>query len=176
MSNDAEQLDTVEEESTNAAPKLKSTVSRTDESGRKAKGRGFGKQDDHDAEERYSGRASEFDSIDDTSKGGPQRSVEGWIVFATGIHEEASEDDVHDKFGEFGEVKNLHLPLDRRTGFVKGYALIEYEKKEEAEEAIKNLNDSQFMDQTIHVDWTFEKGPSTKAKSKGKGSSRYNRQ
>lgn len=88
---------------------------------------------------------------------GPQRSQEGWVVFVTGVHEEAEEDDIRDVFSEIGAVKSIKLNADRKTGMNKGYALVQYAEFTDAQDAINELHGSDLLGKKLGVDWAFVK-------------------
>ncbi|KAI2474720.1 RNA-binding protein 8A [Pyrenophora tritici-repentis] len=73
------------------------------------------------------------------------RSIEGWIIIVANVHEEATEEDLH----------------DMRTGYVKGYVLIEYATLDEAKAAIKGANGKELLEQTVAVDFAFVRPPPT---------------
>eukprot|EP01100_Stratorugosa_tubuloviscum_P007929 TRINITY_DN328_c1_g1_i2.p1 TRINITY_DN328_c1_g1~~TRINITY_DN328_c1_g1_i2.p1 ORF type:complete len:134 (+),score=69.50 TRINITY_DN328_c1_g1_i2:47-448(+) len=106
-----------------------SSNSRKKDSIKKIKGRGHNneKREDEISTSNSSSRSILFEkavqsTIEDLNSH-PVRSIEGWIIIATNINEEANEEDIQDKFAEYGQIKNLSLPLDRRTGFVKVFYL-----------------------------------------------------
>ena len=84
---------------------------------------------------------------------GPLRSVEGWVTFVTGIHEEAQQEDIREFFCDFGRIKSIVLNPDRKTGLAKGYALVEFLERNDAQDAINALHGKPLLGQPLRYVW-----------------------
>jgi len=76
--------------------------------------------------------AEKYETLEAAETGPHLKSVDGYVIAVSGLHEETQEEDLIDNFSNAGEIKNCILNLDRRTGYVKGYALLEYQSSQEA--------------------------------------------
>lgn len=62
---------------------------------------------------------------------------------------------------------NLHFNLDKRTGYAKGYAFIEYGTKDDAKQAIEGMNGKEIAGKQVKIDWAFkEEGRKSKNRDK----------
>ncbi|KAK2955812.1 putative Ral GTPase-activating protein subunit alpha-2 [Blattamonas nauphoetae] len=100
-----------------------------------------------------------YESIPSDGTDGPQRSIEGYIIFISNLHEEVGEDQVKDFFLEFGNVTNIRMNLDHRTGAMKEYALVEYQTYQEALTAVEKGNGAEFLGKQLLVNFAFKQPP-----------------
>ncbi|KAG1701407.1 RNA-binding motif protein, X-linked 2 [Nymphon striatum] len=74
-----------------------------------------------------------------------------WI-FIGGMPYELSEGDIITVFSQYGEIVNINLVRDKKTGKSKGYAFLCYEDQRSTILAVDNLNSTQILKRTIRVD------------------------
>jgi translation initiation factor 3 subunit G len=58
-----------------------------------------------------------------------------------------------DLFCPFGPVSRIYLATDRITGESRGFAFVNYQRREDAERAIKVLNGYGYAHLVLQVDW-----------------------
>jgi RNA recognition motif-containing protein len=69
----------------------------------------------------------------------------------------ATEDLIQKKFATAGEVKEVHLMLDRMTGQSRGFAFVEMATPEAAQKAIQELNGQDLEGRALRVDIAEER-------------------
>ncbi|CDW58247.1 RRM 1 domain containing protein [Trichuris trichiura] len=87
----------------------------------------------------------------------PCPSVDGWLIFVRNLSEEITEQDLKDRFIDYGRIKNINLHINRMTGYPMGTAIIEYEKFKEASDAISAVNGKTWINSKLEVGWCFMK-------------------
>jgi RNA recognition motif-containing protein len=69
---------------------------------------------------------------------------------------QATEEEVHDLFSQYGEVQSVKLISDRQTGRPRGFGFVEMDD-DTAQEAIDKLNGTDFGGRTLKVNEARER-------------------
>lgn len=76
----------------------------------------------------------------------------------------ASEDDVRELFEQHGSVHSVKLIVDHATGRPRGFGFVEMDK-ENAKDAIKQINGNEFGGRTLRVNEAHQRPPMRPASS-----------
>ncbi|KDR15265.1 U11/U12 small nuclear ribonucleoprotein 35 kDa protein [Zootermopsis nevadensis] len=86
----------------------------------------------------------------------PDKNVKGKsdrTIFVARLYRQTKEDSVVEEFSKYGPIRRFRLIRDIVTGSSKGYAFIEYEKKEAANQAYHYANNLIIDGRRIFVDF-----------------------
>ena len=72
-------------------------------------------------------------------------------IFVAKLSFDTQEDTLRQVFEEFGEVISTKVVFDKFTGKSKGFGFVEMAQKEDGQQAIQGLNDSELDGRTIVV-------------------------
>ena len=74
-------------------------------------------------------------------------------IRVSNLSENVVESDLQDLFRHFGTIARIYLAKDKMTNQCKGFAFINYYKKEDAAKAIQALNGYGYDHLILNVEW-----------------------
>ncbi|MGK7876955.1 MAG: RNA recognition motif domain-containing protein [Xenococcaceae cyanobacterium] len=72
-------------------------------------------------------------------------------IYVGNLSYDVTQEDLTSVFAEYGTVKRVHLPTDRETGRVRGFAFVEMETEAEEAAAISDLDGAEWMNRELKV-------------------------
>ncbi len=82
-------------------------------------------------------------------------------IYIGNIPYSMSPDDIKEVFLPYGNVLNVRIITDKQTGRSKGYAFVEMENEEDAQNAIKALNETEVKGRNVKVNTAHRKTEAT---------------
>ncbi|VEP18470.1 putative RNA-binding protein RbpF [Hyella patelloides LEGE 07179] len=93
-------------------------------------------------------------------------------IYVGNLSYEVNQEDLNEVFTEYGTVKRVHIPTDRETGRVRGFAFVEMESEADEDKAIEALDGAEWMNRSLKVN---KARPRENRSSFGGGGRRNNR-
>ena len=72
-------------------------------------------------------------------------------IYVGNLDYEVAQNDLNEVFSEYGTVKRVHIPTDRETGRVRGFAFVEMESESDEDKAIEELDGATWMERILKV-------------------------
>jgi RNA recognition motif-containing protein len=72
-------------------------------------------------------------------------------IYIGNLPYEVTSDTLKEVFTEYGTVNRLHIPTDRETGRVRGFAFVEMSTEDEETKAIETLDGAEWMSRQLRV-------------------------
>lgn len=107
--------------------------------------------------------------VDETTEAG-EPAIKAVSVFVKGFSSEVTEDNLKEEFSRFGTIVDTSIPR-KRNGKPKGYVFVEFANKDDAEHAVEEMNDTEWMGGKLTVQLSTGKKNAKKSSEKS-GSSR----
>ncbi|MBC8644327.1 RNA recognition motif domain-containing protein [Flavobacterium lindanitolerans] len=87
-------------------------------------------------------------------------------IFVGNLSFKTSEEQLFDLFASYGEVTSVKIITDKFSGNSRGFAFVEMPEQDEAQNAVDNLNDSEFDSRTMAVKEAMPKENDTRSRKK----------
>jgi RNA recognition motif-containing protein len=72
-------------------------------------------------------------------------------IYVANVPFKANDDELRELFEDFGEVSSARIIMDKFTGKSRGFAFVEMPNDDEAQQAISQLNEFDFMGKVLVV-------------------------
>ncbi|MEA5511205.1 RNA-binding protein [Crocosphaera sp. UHCC 0190] len=78
-------------------------------------------------------------------------------IYVGNLSYDVTEADLNSVFADYGSVKRVHIPTDRDTGRMRGFAFVEMDSVTQEETAISTLDGAEWMGRTLKVNKAKER-------------------
>ena len=80
-------------------------------------------------------------------------------IYVGNLSYDVNKEDLEEVFTEYGSVKRVHIPKDRESGRMRGFAFVEMDSADQEQEAISTLDGAEWMGRTLKVNKAKEREP-----------------
>ena len=115
------------------------------------------KENNNDDEEKENNAEAKKEKENKINSLITQKNLDPKRLYLRNIPFEITEDDIRQKFEKYGQINEIHIPINYKTNQSFGYAYISYETVESTIMAINKMDGEYFMGRRLHISIAEEK-------------------